>query len=326
MHKRRLDGVWALGAARATTLVAIGNFDGVHRGHQAVIEASVARARAHQLRPLVLTFHPHPAEVLGGRSQRVLTPLGRKVTLLTRLAPDLGVVVEPFTKELAAMSPGEFVETVLVGALGAREVIVGQNFRFGAQRSGDLGTLRELGFPLGLEARAEPLVQDAGEPISSTRIRALIEHGRVSEAEQLLGRPHALSGLVVEGQKRGRTIGFPTVNLANILEQTPADGVYATLVDELAADGTARALACGVTNLGVRPTVEAGRSVETHLLDFQGDLYGRELRLHFIARLRDEQRFGSLAELTQQLARDVAAGRHWHSGRNADPIARGGWH
>jgi riboflavin kinase / FMN adenylyltransferase len=306
--------------------VAIGTFDGVHRGHRAVIEAAVAKALHAGLRPLVLTFHPHPIEVLGrGRADR-LTTLERKIELIGRIDPQLGVVVEPFTLELSNKTPREFAEELLVGQLGARRVIVGSNFRFGHGRAGDLATLDELGRELGFEASAEPLSGDERGPFSSSRAREALLAGDLAEVEHVLGRPHSLSGVVVEGDRRGRTIGVPTANIADVPEVLPPYGVYATLVDRLQADGTPRALAAGVSNVGERPTVSGGFSFETHLFDFQGDLYGAELRVHLIGRLRAEQHFAGLDELKAQIERDQVAAKKLLVDWSPDPDANGAWY
>lgn len=323
---RRFDGTRALSATRGASLVAIGNFDGVHLGHRAVLRSASADAHARGLSLLVLTFHPHPMEVLGKGPQPALTPLDRKVELLCRLDPNLAVVVEPFTKELAAMTPRAFAEELLVGHLGAKVVVVGQNFRFGHGRAGDLPLLERLGAELGFEARAEPLAGDAGGAYSSSRIRAAIARGDVAEAERLLGRPHALSGTVVRGDGRGRTIGVPTANLAGVAEALPPFGVYACLVDSVDAGGRAAGLARGVVNVGNRPTVNAGFSVEVHLFDFDGDLYGQGLRLHLVHKLRDERRFPSLDDLVRQIRADIDAARDATQGRKPDPAADGAWH
>jgi riboflavin kinase/FMN adenylyltransferase len=300
-------------------LVAIGNFDGVHLGHRAVLGAASAEARALGLSVVVLTFHPHPAEVLGRGVQAVLTPLERKVELLCALDPALRVVVEPFTKELAAMSPRAFVEELLVAALGAEVVVVGQNFRFGHDRIGDLPLLTTLGDQFGFEARVEPLSQDSAGPISSSRIRAAIAAGDLASAERWLGRPHAVSGVVVRGDGRGRTIGVPTANLDGVVEATPPHGVYACLVDRLGegGDGGPERLATGVANIGNRPTVAAGFSVEAHLHDFDGDLYGARLRLHLVERIRDERKFESIEALVTQIRRDIETARVATRGRTA---------
>jgi riboflavin kinase/FMN adenylyltransferase len=323
---RRVDGAQKLGAAPGTTLVAIGNFDGVHRGHQAVIAAAVAEARQRQLEPVVLTFHPHPAEVLGRGKVRVLTTLERKLELISRIDALLRLVVEPFTTELASHSPDAFARKLLVEQLGARVVLVGENFRFGRGRAGDLAVLTKLGNELGFEARTQELCGDAGGVISSTRIREAVANGDLPAAESMLGRPHALSGRVVAGDRRGRDLGFPTANLDGVRELLPPDGVYTCLVDALGANASARVLGSGVCNLGTRPTVDGRRYViEAHVFDFEGDLYGTELRLHLDRRLREERRFDGLEALRAQIARDVAAAREALADRSPDPAAGGAW-
>jgi riboflavin kinase/FMN adenylyltransferase len=326
VSSRRFDGARSLGAKAHTTLVAIGNFDGVHAGHRAVICASALEARGRGLVPVVLTFDPHPAEVLGRGRLPVLTSVERKVELVCRLDSEIRVVVQPFTKELAASSPEQFAKDLLVAQLGAEVVIVGQNFRFGHNREGTLDTLVRLGRELHFEARAEQLAGDSAGTYSSTRARALLSKGDLAGVEHVLGRPHSISGLVVQGDQRGRTLGFPTANLANMVEELPPHGVYACVVDELDDTGRGKALAKGVANLGVRPTVQAGQSFEVHLFDFAGDLYGRRLRVHLIARLRGEQRFPDLSALKAQIARDSADARVLVDARTPDPEARGGWY
>lgn len=325
-HSSLIRGLDAL-ESDAPSLVAIGNFDGVHRGHQAVLAAAAERARARGLVPLVLTFDPHPLEVLAGMKLDRLTDEERKAELMARVSPELSLVVEPFTRALAANTPEQFTRDFLRDKLHAAHVIVGANFRFGQGRAGDLGTLQELGKQYGFDAQAEPLLADADRPISSSRIRELLREGEVVEAARLLGRPHSVSGVVVQGDQRGRTVGFPTANISGAVEVLPPFGVYACLVDDVTDGGEGRALATAVTNLGVRPTVKtAGAlSVEAHLLDhapgadfqgaFSGDLYGRRLRVHFVQRLREERKFDGLPSLVQQIqadarqARDVLAGR-----------------
>ncbi|MFZ5892146.1 MAG: bifunctional riboflavin kinase/FAD synthetase [Myxococcota bacterium] len=311
-------------SGQAPSLVVIGNFDGVHRGHAAVVSSARALATSQGLVPKVLTFHPHPAEVLGRGSRPVLTKITRKVELLKRLAPELEVVVEPFTRELSRKTPHEFVGEILVDALAAKLVIVGENFRFGHERAGDLATLRELGITFGFEARAEPLVGDNEGLFSSTRAREALERGDLEGVRRCLGRPHALSGTVVQGAQRGRLLGFPTANLGGVLEATPPYGVYACVVDRV-EDGGSKALARGVMNLGVRPTLAAGFSAEVYLLDFEADLYGAELRVHLIEHLRPEQRFSGLDALKEQIARDVERARTVLEGMTPDPNACGAW-
>ncbi len=305
--------------------MAIGNFDGVHRGHQAVISQALELARNESLVPLVLTFDPHPAVVLGRGTRPPLTPLERKLELLERMSPELRVVVEPFTLELARTEPAEFARRLLAEALNAKLVLVGENFRFGRARAGDFAGLAQLGSELGFRARAASLESDARGPFSSTRVRAALEQGELGEVEALLGRPHALSGVVVTGQGRGRSIGIPTANLDGLSEALPPHGVYAVVVDEQ-RDGKHVALGTGVANFGVRPTLGAGPSFEVHLFDFSADLYGKRLRVHLCARLREERKFAGIDELVAQIARDAEAARALTAARKPDPRALGAWY
>ncbi|HET7538883.1 MAG TPA: bifunctional riboflavin kinase/FAD synthetase [Polyangiaceae bacterium] len=306
------------------SLVVIGNFDGVHLGHRAVIEAALSEARDAGLRPLVLTFEPHPSEVLGGGVRPQLTVLDRKIDLIERLGPELRVVVEPFTLALSRFTPAQFAQEFLIELLSAKVVIVGENFRFGHRRSGDLPALAALGRELGFAAHASSLVGDARGPYSSTRARAALAAGDLAAAEAVLGRPHSLSGVVEQGAQRGRTIGVPTANLGGVAEALPPHGVYAVLVDRV-HDGKSAAIGIGVANIGLRPTVHAGFSVEVHLLDFSQDLYGESLRVHLVSRLREEQKFAGLPELKAQIAGDIAQARQALASVQPDPLAAGGW-
>jgi riboflavin kinase / FMN adenylyltransferase len=278
-------------AARA---VAIGTFDGVHRGHRAVVEA----ARATGLRSCVVTFAPHPRLVLG-YEVRLLAPLERRVELLEQLEPDEVLVVE-FTPELSRKSPEEFVDLVL-RPLGAEIVVAGEGFRFGAGRRGDFGLLERLGF----EVRPVPLV----EGVSSSRIRELLTEGEIAAAVALLGRPPELEGTVVAGDQRGGTLGFPTANLAvDPAVLVPAYGIYAGAAQllETEAEATHRT----ALSIGVNPHYGGvERRIEAFLLDFEGDLYGRPVRVELWDRLRDERAFESEADLVEQIARDVEAAR-----------------
>ncbi|HVU05823.1 MAG TPA: bifunctional riboflavin kinase/FAD synthetase [Polyangiaceae bacterium] len=321
----RIDGARAWKASGTGSLVAIGNFDGVHAGHRAVLGAASAEAHEKGLAFLVLTFDPHPTVVLGRGRQAVLTPLDRKVELLGAPDPSLRVVVEPFTPELAQMTPRAFAEELLVGHLGAKVVVVGENFRFGHARAGDLPFLVRLGTELGFTARAEELLSDGEGPISSSRIRAAIAARDLACAERLLGRPHALTGVVVKGDGRGRTIQVPTANLSGVEEALPPYGVYAVLVDDVGEDETTR-LGTGVLNVGNRPTVSAGFSVEVHLHDFDGDLYGKRLRLHLVQAIREEKKFSSLDELVVQIRRDIETAREATRRRAPPKGPRGGWY
>lgn len=272
--------------APADRAVAIGTFDGVHLGHRAVIGA----AKETGLRSCIVTFEPHPRQVLGYEVQ-LLTTFDRRLELIRELGPDEMLVVE-FTLELARLSPEDFVRSVLE-PLGTQVVLAGENFRFGRGRSGDVALLERLGF----DVQPVPIVED----VSSSRIRELLRVGEVTAAASLLGRPYELEGLVVAGDQRGGTLGFPTANLA-VAESllVPPFGIYAG-----AALGHRVAL-----SIGVNPHYGGSeRRIEAYLLDFEGDLYGRHLRLELWERLRDERAFASEAELVEQIALDVERAR-----------------
>jgi riboflavin kinase/FMN adenylyltransferase len=292
----------ATGRARAR-LLAIGNFDGVHRGHQALLGHLLSEAVALGLEPSLMTFDPHPAQVLGKRVIAPLTDLSRKRQLLSSVAPTLEVLVQPFDLTLAQMEPERFVRELLVDGYRVQRVVVGANFRFGKDRKGDLSTLMALGAELGFSAAAMPLVTDGGEVISSSRIRALVQAGEVVAAAGLLGRPHRLTGSVVQGRQLGRQLGFPTANLDAVPELLPALGVYACRVYASAPALRAWPAVC---NIGMRPTVDGtALSVEVHLLAFSGDLYGRSLGVDLVQRLREEKRFAGIDALREQITRDV---------------------
>lgn len=314
-------------ASPSGKIVAIGNFDGVHRGHQAVLADAARDAVARGIGAALLTFSPHPAVALGRSAPPLLTALPRKLELFARVAPSVEPIVERFDEAFAAQSPEQFAEEVLAARLGARVAVVGKNFRFGKDRAGDFETLTRLGERLGFETRSHALLGDERGPWSSTRVRDALKRGDLDEATHMLGRPHLLSGVVVLGDQRGRTIGVPTANVSAIDEALPALGVYAVLVDQ-EVDGVARALAAGVANIGVRPTVKEGElrpSVEVHLFDFSGDLYGARLRVHLVSRLRAEQKFSGLDALKAQIALDAAEARARLAGLGPDPQAGGAY-
>jgi riboflavin kinase/FMN adenylyltransferase len=299
------DGAPAL--ARGSVII-IGNFDGVHRGHQALALCAVEKARALGVQPVALTFEPHPSTVLGRSAPPALTTLARKAELLARLGIE-HVVVRRFDVGFASYSPERFARELLAEELSARVVVVGTDFRFGEKRAGDVDALRAFGATLGFEVAPEE-ARDGRGPYSSSRARDAVAAGDLDEAEHVLGRRHSVSGVVGEGDKRGRTIGFPTANLRGVPELVPARGVYAVVVDRLEG-GHARALGRGVMNIGVRPTVTGGalETREVHLFDLSADLYGAELRVHFVARLREERRFEGVDALKAQIAEDAVKGR-----------------
>ncbi|MDB4996935.1 MAG: Riboflavin kinase [Myxococcaceae bacterium] len=291
------------------TVVVIGNFDGVHRGHSAVLTSAVTRAKSAGLSSVVLTFDPHPSQVLGRGEPPRLTTMERRIELLHRVGIDR-VVVRHFDLAFAAWSPERFATELLAGELGAREVVVGRDFRFGSKRAGDFASLIALGKAHDFTATAFDVVSDASGPLSSSRVRAAILAGDLDGATAVLGHWHALSGVVVEGQKLGRTIGFPTANLGQIPEVLPPDGIYAVVCDELLPTG-ARALAKGAMSIGLRPTIAGatGRTCETYFFDLNRDLYGAKLRIHLVARLRDELKLAGLDELKARIAQDCDEAR-----------------
>jgi riboflavin kinase / FMN adenylyltransferase len=291
------------------TVVVIGNFDGVHRGHSAVLTSAVERAKSAGLSSLVLTFDPHPSAVLGRGEPPRLTTMERRVELLGRAGIDR-VVVRRFDLAFAAWTPERFVQELIAGELGARQVVVGRNFHFGSKRAGDFTSLVELGKVHGFTASAFEVLGDAVGPFSSSRVRAAIVAGDIDEASAVLGHWHALSGVVGEGRKLGRTIGFPTANLVDIPEVLPTDGIYAVVADEIVPGG-GRALAKGAMSIGLRPTIPGatGRTCETYFFDLDRDLYGVKLRIHVVARLRDELKLSGLDELKARIAQDCNEAR-----------------
>lgn len=285
--------------------VTVGNFDGVHRGHQALVSAVVARARETSGVSVVLTFDPHPARVLGpGRAPAALTTLAQKEELLALLGVDR-LAVLPFDAEVARLSPDAFAREVLQGALGARQVVVGESFRFGHRREGNAQRLAALGEGLGFSVQALPPVLEQGSPVSSSRVRDELARGDVRTARGLLGRPFFVDAPVVRGDGRGRTIGVPTANLLPENEILPEQGVYAARCRVPSG-----AWHPAVVNLGWRPTFGGEHaSVEAHLIDFDGDLYGARVRLEFHERLRGEERFADAAALVARIREDVARAR-----------------
>jgi riboflavin kinase/FMN adenylyltransferase len=285
------------------SVVALGVFDGVHLGHRAILDAAVARARTHGT-AVACTFDPHPAEVLQpDRAPLPIITLDERLALIAATGVAVTVVV-PFTTALAAMEPEAFVTDVLVDRLGAREVVVGFNHRFGRGARGDARLLRELGVRAGFHVEVVPPTDVDGTPVSSSAIRAALQRGDLDVAARLLGRPYFVSGEVVEGAGRGRTLGFPTANIAAERPLLVPPGVYACRLH------VGEALHGAVLNAGVRPTFgEKIFALEAHVLDFSGDLYGRAVRVDFVRRLRDERKFPGVDALKAQIVADVAAAR-----------------
>jgi riboflavin kinase/FMN adenylyltransferase len=296
--------------AEACALV-IGNFDGVHRGHQAVLAQAVALARVDEpLAVCALTFDPHPAQVLGSGAQPLLTSLEDRVELMGKAGVER-VYARRFDLAFASWSPQRFAAELVTDWLRARIVVVGENFRFGVRRTGDLSLLRNMGREHGFIVQVADVASDGRGPYSSTRARDAVVSGDLDEVRRVLGRPHAVTGVVVHGNARGRTIGFPTANLGGVTELLPPNGVYAVTVDRRdEREPRYERIARGLANLGVRPTIGGDQQVlEAHLLDVSGELYGAHLRVHFVAKLRDEKKFTSLDELKAHIAQDVVHGR-----------------
>jgi riboflavin kinase/FMN adenylyltransferase len=270
-------------------------------------------ADAHNLKTATLTFDPHPGTFIGGAAKPVLTLHPRRAELLHAAGAD-HVFVQAFTREFAALSPEAFVDTLV--ARGAKALVVGPDFRFANMRSGDVNLLKTLGQARGISVLIEPPVMLNGERVSSSAIREALMAGNVLRASQLLGRVHEVQGRVVVGDRRGRTIGFPTANVAAEAVLPPADGVYAVVVRDLGA--AQRVLYHGVANLGTRPTFAAGRSVEVHLFDFDRDIYDHELRVGFAYRIRGEQRFAGVEELRRQITHDCDSARQLLAGSNSE--------
>jgi riboflavin kinase / FMN adenylyltransferase len=285
----------------AHPVLALGNFDGLHRGHLKIIERVKRGAAEHGGTPMAMTFDPHPPRVVRpDKAPPLLMTKAQKIEALGRAGISCVAVVR-FTHEMSQWDPETFVKTVLVDWLRVSEVWVGANFLFGHERSGNFSLLRTLGQRYGFRADKIDPIRYKEFVVSSTRIRRLVGEGRMDEAGALLGHQYYIDGTVVEGRKRGRTIGFPTANLRTENELVPPYGVYATT---LVLDGIVHA---SVTNVGVRPTFgdSTETTVETHLLDYSGDLYGRDVRLGFVQRLRDERRFEDVDALKLQIEADV---------------------
>ena len=303
----------ALGRPTALT---IGIFDGVHRGHQAIIRELIARARRHDLAAGAITFHPHPREVLRrDLSIEYVASLEDRLALLLETGLDTVATVS-FTSEFAQTEAGDFVR-MLVEELQLKRLIIGEDFALGRQRGGDPDTLARLGAELGFEVDVINLVPDNGqqaEKISSTEIRAALNDGAIERVAALLGRRFSVHGPVVLGFERGRTIGFPTANVAVGADRAiPGPGVYATLAH--LPEGPRPS----VTNIGLRPTFDdgGGLSIECHIFDFQDDIYDTDLRVEFVQRLRGERKFDGVDQLVAQIARDCQAARRLLTEENA---------
>jgi len=284
------------------SVLTVGTFDGVHRGHQAIIEYLRTRSREKEGVSTLVSFDPHPRSVVHGKDVPLLTTVRERADILEGLGIDRLVVI-PFSEEFAQLKPEKYVTEVLVQRIGLQEITVGYDHRFGRNRAGDVDLLRKLGPDYGFQVDVIPAQEVDHDVVSSRRIRTVLrEEGDVGKAEELLGRPYQLEGVVARGEGRGRQIGYPTANLAlqDARKLIPKRGVYATLVQ--LPDGSRHG---GMMNIGRRPTFDGmDVTVEVHLFDFDGDLYGERLSVQFLQRLRDEQKFDSPDALVMQLSED----------------------
>ncbi len=301
-----LRSISDLSALPGPLFLAIGVFDGVHLGHQAVISTSARHARKAEGTPVVVTFDPHPAKVLRpDEAPHLLTATQHKISLIR----DLGVahlLVLHFDREFAATAPEEFVRQLVTNSRPLREICVGHEWSFGKGRAGNLALLKRLGATCNFDVVGVPAVTLNGEVVSSTAIRRAVEEGNLVKATQMLGREYTILGTVKTGEQLGRKLGFPTANLSAHSEQFPPNGVY------VAEARLADALYRGVANLGYRPTVNAGKTerlLELHLFDLNKDIYGDEVEVRFLRYLRPEQKFENVDALAAQIARDVQSAR-----------------
>ena len=283
-------------------VMTMGTFDGLHIGHQTLIECVVDRARKTDSKALVYSFYPPPWRVLGrGKHPYLILTFKDKVELLNSMGVDY-LVTEEFTPDLQRITHNDFAEQVLRDRFAPSELHIGYDFHFGRDRLGDWQYLHTFFSPLGTEVRAHGAVRDGTEIIGCSAIRERVREGKVAEASRMLGRFHFLRGIVVKGRGRGRGIGFPTANIETNTELIPPPGVYACQI-ELERDGS---LHPAIANLGFRPTfAEQSFSIEAHLFNFSGDLYGEKLRIHFVRRVREERHFDGVEDLVSQIHRDV---------------------
>ena len=282
-------------------VVTLGNFDGIHLGHQSIFKRLKARARKLRCPSGVYTFDPHPLKVVGpGKSPPLILDMEDKIEFIESFGMDY-LVLARFTEQFAAKHPDEFVGEVLVDGLKAAEVLVGRNFSFGKGRAGNVRYLKTLASTFGFHVDVVPPVKRSGAVVSSSRVRAMVLDGDLRRAGALLGRPFSIKGRVAKGSRIGQSIGFPTANLEVLSELVPSNGVYAARVK------LGRTTHNALVNIGVAPTVKRGsKCVEVHLLDFRASIYGRRMEVAFLKRLRDEARFATTGALARQIKKDLA--------------------
>ncbi|HET6515871.1 MAG TPA: bifunctional riboflavin kinase/FAD synthetase [Thermodesulfovibrionales bacterium] len=300
-----IQGLEALQERYPSVVLTIGNFDGVHKGHQKIFKTVVDKARALNGTAMAMTFDPHPVRVLfPERGLRILTPFAEKSRLMELYRIDVLLRI-PFTREFSKTGPDDFIKKVIVEKIGAREVIVGHNYAFGKGKKGTTDLLRRRGKKYGIAVKVVRSARLFGDSVSSSRVRSLLSRGRVCEASWLLGRPYAIEGAVVRGAGRGgRLLNVPTANISTRNELIPREGVYAV---KISLGGR---LLDGVANIGKNPTFgEAPPSYEIHILDFSEPILGRDIRVNFIDRLRDERTFADVSGLREQIMSDIERAR-----------------
>jgi riboflavin kinase/FMN adenylyltransferase len=307
---QRWHGLGSIPTGWGHCVVTIGVFDGIHRGHQSIIAEAVRIAGERGVPSLLITFVPHPSEVVRpGSHPPVLTSIVRRAELVEQLGVDVFCAL-PFTREFSKMAPDEFVHHALVDSLHASAIVVGENFRFGHKAAGDVALLARLGRRFGFTAHGIPLLTEGDTPLSATYVRSCVNAGDMATAAGVLGRPHRLDGVVERGDQRGRELGFPTANLrTDAWAAVPADGVYAGRVvrlDEWGRTVPGPPLGTAAISVGTNPTFEVRqRRVEAYVLDFSGDLYGATIGVEFVERLRGMEKFENVDELVEQMHADV---------------------
>lgn len=285
------------------TSAGIGNFDGIHLGHRRIIDAVKHRSQENSTRSCVITFNPHPQKVLGRKDVSLIFPLKQRFEMLEASGID-AVICLNFTREFSRLSAEDFVKDILLDRLRIKDIVVGPRFSFGHKRKGNLDLLQSMGEAHGFNTVVAEVARVDDWVVSSSAIRDLVRNGEIRESNRFFGYDYYIEGVVVEGERRGRKLGFPTVNLDTEWEILPRPGVYATYVK--LPDG----LHGSITNIGIRPTFDENKlTVETHIFDFSDDLYGKGVRINFVERLRDEKRFANVDKLVEQINHDIAAVR-----------------
>lgn len=310
MPTRLIRSLYNLPPKARGSVMTIGNFDGAHLGHQALLAEVVTRAKKQGVPSLVMTFEPHPFEFFAGENLTIprITRLREKFVRLSESQVD-HVLVLPFNQSLAQVSASDFTNEIIGKALKPVHIVIGDDFHFGYKRQGNLALLQEKGAALGFSVSAMPSLLVEGERVSSTRVRKALGEGDLTLAAQLLGHPYSMLGRVRQGDKRGRQFGFPTANIYLHRQLTPIRGVYTVYVH-----GVADHPWPGVANIGTRPTIDGTRTLlEVHLLDFHQEIYGRYVEVEFCEKLRDEARYPTIDLLKEQIAKDVLAARTYFS-------------